>query len=140
MAIILIIKTEDEQIAELPLLGKIVVGRSSSSDYKIDDTKMSSKHCSFEVTKKGEVLFCDVGSTNGSFLNNSQINQCHMRVNDVIRVGNTLIKIDEKKLTAAERIAIGNSKFKSRDDKTLPDMENLPNESDKTEAKKKTVV
>ena len=107
MAIVLIIKTEDGQLAEIPVMSKIILGRSSSTDLKIDDGKMSSKHCSFSLTKEGAVLFEDLSSTNGSFINNSRIMSTLMKVNDVIRVGNTLIRIDDKRLTPKERIAIG---------------------------------
>lgn len=153
MAVILIIKTEDGQLTELPVLNKVVMGRSGSSDYKIADLKMSSKHCSFEMTGKGELLFCDLGSTNGSYINNSQVTQTYVRINDVIRIGNTLIKIDEKRLSAPERLAIGTTTLRNKNDKTLPALGKLhPNATNTTESpnspnagnppvqKKKTVV
>ena len=73
MAIILIIKTDDGEVTELPLLSKIIMGRSSSSDFTIKDNKMSGSHCSFEITNRGQVMFTDLGSTNGSYYNNSKI-------------------------------------------------------------------
>lgn len=120
MAIVLIIKTEDGQLAEIPVMSKIIIGRSSSSDLKIDDGKMSSKHCSFSLTKEGAVLFEDLSSTNGSFINNSRIMSTLMKVNDVIRVGNTLIRIDDKRLTPKERIAIGYNTMEKNGEATLP--------------------
>lgn len=124
MAIILIIKTEDGQLAELPILQKVILGRSSSSDYKIADAKISSSHCSFERTPKGELLFIDLESTNGSYLNNSRISQHHVHIHDVIKIGNTLITIDESKLTKDERLTIGVSHVNTRNDKTLPSLDN----------------
>jgi pSer/pThr/pTyr-binding forkhead associated (FHA) protein len=120
MTIILNIKTEDGQVAELPVLDKIKLGRSSSSDYKIVDTKMSGIHCSFEINNQGELLFKDLESTNGSFLNNSKITQTLMRIGDIIRIGNTLIRIDESKLNAREKASLGESTANSKNDKTLP--------------------
>ncbi len=125
MAIILLIKTEDGQVTELPILNKVVMGRSGNCDYKIADIKMSGTHCSFEVNNAGQILFTDLGSTNGSFLNNSQIMQTFFRVNDIMRIGNTLIKIEEKRLTATERLAIGTSVASRKNDKTLPDMSKI---------------
>ncbi|MBC7427542.1 MAG: FHA domain-containing protein [Bacteriovorax sp.] len=122
MAIILIIKTEDGQVNELPVLNKITLGRSGTSDYKITDIKMSGNHCTFEVNGKGQLIFKDLESTNGSFLNNSQINQTMVKVNDVIRIGNTLIKVEEKRLSSSERLAIGVSIVSGKRDKTLPVM------------------
>lgn len=122
MAIILIIKTEDGEVTELPVLNKIIMGRSSSADFTIKDNKMSGQHCSFEVTMKGQLMFTDIGSTNGSFFNNSRISQTVVKINDVIRVGNTLIKIDEKRLSSSERMSIGLSTRKLENEKTLPVM------------------
>ena len=143
MAIILLIKTEDEQVTELPMFGKISFGRSGSSDYKIADTKMSGNHCSFEVTGQGQLLFMDLGSSNGSFLNNSLTTKTMVRVHDVIRIGNTLIKIDEKRLTPTERLAIGSSLVQKKSDKTLPELKTKTsiNESgNDNEPKKRTIV
>ena len=122
MAVILIIKTEDGEITELPVLNKIIMGRSSSSDFTIKDSKMSGQHCSFEMTAKGQLMFTDIGSTNGSFFNNSRISQTVVKIGDVIRVGNTLIKLDEKRLSTNERFTIGLSTRKEENEKTLPVM------------------
>lgn len=124
MAIVLLIKTEDGEVTELPILKKTSLGRSSKSDYKITDAKISSTHCFLEVTKSGELLFRDLDSTNGSFLNNSRIHQSViMKINDVIQIGNTLIKIFEKALTPAERVSIGSSNISDNsDEKSIPNM------------------
>lgn len=148
MAIILLIKTEEGQVTELPIFGKVTLGRSGNSDFKIADIKMSGTHCSFEVNEKGQILFSDLGSSNGSYLNNSQVLQTLFRVNDIIKIGNTLIKLDEKRLLANERLAIGLSQVKKKSDKTLPEMSRI-NTSDLTHTpeseqieppKKKTIV
>ena len=141
MPIVLIVKTEDEQIIELPIVGKVTIGRSSASDLKIPDAKMSGVHCSFEITPKGELLFSDLDSTNGSYINNSKIHKSLMRLNDIIRVGNTLIKVDEKKLTTPERLQLGLSNLSGKkDQKTLPNLDHLKPPTKAEEAKKKTVA
>lgn len=144
MAIVLIVKTEDEQIIELPITSKTTIGRSSVSDLKISDGKMSGVHCSFEITPKGELLFTDLESTNGSYINNSKVHKSLMRLNDVVRVGNTLIRVDEKKLTTPERLQLGSSNLSgNRDQKTLPNLDHLKPPLPPTkpeEAKKKTIA
>ena len=107
MAVILFVKMANGEIAELPLFGMITLGRSSSCDFKVIDTKISGKHCSFELTKKGEVIVTDLCSTNGTFINNSKITQSAMRLNDTVLMGTTTINIDERRLTALEKRAIG---------------------------------
>ncbi len=142
MAIVLIIKTEDEQITELPITSKTTIGRSSASDLKVSDGKMSGVHCAFELTPRGELLFTDLESTNGSYINNSKVHKSLMRLNDIVRVGNTLIKVDERKLTTPERLQLGSSNLSGKkDQKTLPNLDHLklpPNRPE--EAKKKTVA
>ncbi len=115
MAIVLIITTKDGQDIEVPLFGKFTIGRSSSSDLKIEDNQISGKHGYFDINPKGQVLYCDLDSTNGSYLNNSKIHNTIIKVNDVLKVGNTLIKIDSKKLTNKESIIIGKSKIEVND-------------------------
>lgn len=136
MAVILLIQTEDNNVEELPLLNKMILGRSSSADFKVNDQKISSKHCSIELTPKGEVLICDLGSTNGTFLNNAQIHQSLLKINEELRIGNTYIKVDEKKLTMSERVKVGMaSKVTHKtDDKTLPEV------PDTSIVKKKTMI
>lgn len=107
MAVVLFITTNNGQTTELPLLSKCTVGRSSHSDFKIDDKQMSGKHGVFELNHQGELFYTDLGSTNGSYLNNSQIQKIQFKVSETLRLGNTLITIDEKKLNSRERLAIG---------------------------------
>jgi pSer/pThr/pTyr-binding forkhead associated (FHA) protein len=145
MAIVLLIKTPDGEVAELPVLNRVVMGRSSSSDYRIADDKMSGMHCAFEVTSKGQLLFKDLGSTNGSFINNSSVQEVFMRVNDIIRIGDTLIRIDEKRMGPSDRAAIGVSNIKASEQKTLPGLSQikkapkLPKENN-PEGKKRSVI
>lgn len=125
MAIVILIKTPDGEVTEFPILNRVVLGRSSSCDFKISDNKMSGTHCAFEVSSKGQLLFKDLGSTNGSFLNNSAIQEVHIKINDVIRVGDTLIQIYEKRLSPSDKSAIGYSNVKPTNDKTLPELADL---------------
>lgn len=152
MAIILIIKTGNGEVTELPLLHKITMGRSSSSDFVIKDNKMSGSHCSFEITPRGQVMFTDLGSTNGSFYNNSKINQTVFKIHDTIRIGDTLINIEEKRLSANERMTIGLSTYKEKNEKTLPVMkeserkliekheEQMEAKAEKASPKRRTVI
>lgn len=125
MAIVILIKTPDGEVSEFPILNRVVLGRSSSCDFKISDSKMSGTHCAFEVSSKGQLLFKDLGSTNGSFLNNSAVQEVHVKINDVIKIGDTLIQIYEKRLSPSDKTAIGYSTVKPTNDKTLPELADL---------------
>lgn len=116
MPVVLVFQTNDQTV-EFPLLSRSLVGRSSSCDLTVEDKQMSGKHGSFEMTSQGQVLYTDLGSTNGSFLNNSQIQKTILKLNDTLRLGNTHVTIDEKSLNSKERLAIGKSIIS--DDQTL---------------------
>lgn len=124
MAVILFVKMANGEIAELPLFGMITLGRSSSCDFKVIDTKISAKHCCFELTKKGEVIVTDLSSTNGTFINNSKITQSAMRLNDTVLIGSSTINIDERRLTTLEKKVIGITIKRPRSEpKDLPVMD-----------------
>ena len=77
-------------------LGQILhVGRSSKCDLKVDDEKLSGKHCRFYL-KKDRLETTDLESKNGTDLNGIRIEQSEMFVGDEIRAGSTLITLGEK--------------------------------------------
>ena len=107
MAIVLIITPESGDKIELPILSSCSIGRSSSCDLKLDDSKISAKHGLFELNPKGELFYSDLGSSNGSFLNGSQIQKVQFKINEILQIGNTSIFIDPKHLTAHEQKSLG---------------------------------
>lgn len=115
MAIVLVITVVNGPIIELPVLGKVTLGRSSSCDYQINDNQMSGKHGSFECSETGLLVYTDLNSTNGSFLNENQIQKIHFKIGETLRLGNTLITIDEQKLNPRERIALSTAENNSAD-------------------------
>ncbi len=103
MAIVILLETSDGKTTELALLGKTVFGRSSKSDIQIEDSKLSGTHFSLELTKEGNVLFKDLESTNGSFLEHTKLTHHLIKIGDRIRVGSSYVYIDEKRLSMDER-------------------------------------
>lgn len=107
MAIVLLVSIKNGQTFELPILGKFSLGRSRSCDLPVDDDQMSGQHGLFELNSKGVLTYTDLESTNGSFLNESKIQKIHFKINETLRLGNTTITIDQKKLNAQEKITLG---------------------------------
>lgn len=66
--------------------GKCSIGRDSSCDLQLEDPKISRVHGYFEIDKD-VVHYRDNGSTNGSFLNGSQITHEKVQAGDLIEVG-----------------------------------------------------
>ncbi|MCP4913686.1 MAG: FHA domain-containing protein [Oligoflexia bacterium] len=102
MAIVIIVKTESGK-EKLRLTAKATtIGRSSKADFKISDENLSSIHASFELTHDHNVLVKDLGSTNGTFLNGSQIQESHIYVDDEILIGTNIFYISKGELTQKE--------------------------------------
>ena len=108
MSIVLVFTHKNGEQCELPMVQRnVIVGRSSKADLMLPDAKISGKHCRFSLTRNGQVEFQDLDSTNGSFLNNAKITGHILKIGEFIIIGDTRIEIDEKRLSANERMAIG---------------------------------
>jgi diguanylate cyclase (GGDEF)-like protein len=72
--------------------GKTIIGRSSKSDIQIDHDSVSRQHVRVTVDD-GRVEIEDLGSTNGTFLNDEALEgRVALRTNDLIKVGRTVFK------------------------------------------------
>lgn len=69
------------------------IGRSAECDISIpDDPNVSRVHARFD--RDGEVwIIVDLGSTNGTFVNGNKIAEARLRVNDVIDIGDTRLRL-----------------------------------------------
>ena len=72
------------QLAE----GTHVIGRGQDSNFRLPDTGVSRRH--LEVAWDGQVATLnDLGSTNGTTVNNSPVQSCQLTDGDVVRVGHS---------------------------------------------------
>lgn len=110
MSVVIIFTEHNGKESELMLIESAVIGRSSKADFTLDDSKISGKHCKLVLTKKGSVEFTDLNSTNGSFLGNAKISGHQLKVGEKIKIGDSFIHIDEKRLSPQEKLSIGYSK------------------------------
>jgi pSer/pThr/pTyr-binding forkhead associated (FHA) protein len=102
MAIILIIKEKDKR-HEVTLEDQaFVIGRSRKSDLKINDAKMSGRHCSIKLSG-GRAFIKDLESTNGTYINNKKVQQSPLYIDDVVKVGDTTLFLNKKKMNAGEQ-------------------------------------
>lgn len=70
---------------------KMILGRDLAADISIAETSISRKHTEFAVTPDG-ILCKDLGSTNGTFINDEKITTRKLEDGDLIRIGNTILK------------------------------------------------
>jgi pSer/pThr/pTyr-binding forkhead associated (FHA) protein len=70
----------------------IVIGRSGDCDFQIPLAVVSRRHC--KVSRKGgRLVVKDLGSSNGTYLNNQRVLQAEAKAGDVLRVGPVIFTI-----------------------------------------------
>ena len=70
--------------------GTTTIGRGAETDLPFLDKLMSRTHC--KIVKKGTlVIITDLGSTNGTFVNEAKIETKELKEGDRVRVGGTVL-------------------------------------------------
>jgi two-component system cell cycle response regulator len=69
----------------------ILIGRSNKSDIQIDQESVSRNHAKIMNTGKS-VIVRDLGSTNGTYVNDELIDEYVLRDGDLIKIGRTIFK------------------------------------------------
>lgn len=81
-----LLSTAGDQTIDLPASGVIVIGRAATSDVPIYDPTISRRHAEVSL-ENGGVQVRDLGSSNGTFLNGSRIEEAVAVDGDVIAFG-----------------------------------------------------
>jgi hypothetical protein len=77
-----------------PLEGWINVGRAATSDVVLDEQFVSSTHA--RLVPRGQFYFVeDLGSTNGTFVNDKQVTEAQLRMDSRLRIGETTFRYEE---------------------------------------------
>ncbi|MBR59328.1 MAG: Fis family transcriptional regulator [Myxococcales bacterium] len=77
----------------MPVHGPVVLGRAPEGGVAlpITDPRISGTHARIEPGGEDHVVVTDCGSKNGTFVNGLQIEQAKVKLNDMVRVGSTLL-------------------------------------------------
>jgi diguanylate cyclase (GGDEF)-like protein len=70
---------------------KLIIGRSSKCDIQIDEESVSRSHCCLKRVGR-VVTIRDMGSTNGTYVNDIQSEEVSLRDGDLVKVGQTIFK------------------------------------------------
>ncbi len=97
----LVINFQSEWIEDVNLkLGDTTIGRSPSCDIVLDDKSVSNEHA-VVITVGVTSTIRDLGSTNGTFIENDRVQQHELRHGDMVTIGgHTLIYHDDLNLDA----------------------------------------
>lgn len=93
----LILKFKDKVIKEFPLMdNEVTIGRDAENEIAIDNSAISRHHAKIELVG-GKYFVSDLGSTNGTFLNEKRIKQeLKLKSGDEIIVGkHTIVFVSE---------------------------------------------
>jgi len=86
----------------------ITVGRNPEADVFLDNPGVSRDHLKLEMTSRGFYAVEDLGSANGTFLNDQPIKREYLMNNDVVRVGKFSLWVnyeeDRRTLSASGRL------------------------------------
>lgn len=69
----------------------VIIGRSSKADIQIDQESVSRNHCKIINTGK-TIMLRDLGSTNGTYVNDELIDEYVLRDGDLIKIGRSIFK------------------------------------------------
>lgn len=83
---------------EIGLNSSATLGRSSKSEIQVDDEKISGLHCRL-LLKRDKLEITDLDSKNGTYLNGIRIEQSEIFIGDEIKIGDTLVTLEEKHMS-----------------------------------------
>lgn len=82
----------------------LTFGRSRSADVKLNCAHTSGLHCAMEFDPSIGLFVEDLGSMNGTFVDEKQINaKTQIYLLNKIRIGEVVVEIDSEKLSSREQ-------------------------------------
>lgn len=94
----------DRALRLIPLMGgglsrtfvvretETILGRQMGAGLRVWDGKVSRQHCKILLTEQTAILV-DMASSNGTFVNDEQIERAELRDGDLIRLGDTVLRV-----------------------------------------------
>lgn len=106
----LVLKFRSQVLREIPIgAGPVTIGRASDNDVHIDDPAVSDHHARL-FTQGDKMAIEDLGSLNGTLVNDARVNRATLRDGDNIQIGEYLLQLDtvhEASTTVADAVSAG---------------------------------
>src|SRR6266536_2099482 len=97
----LLIKSEDFENQVIKLrLGVTRLGRSPKNDFQIEHKTISAGHCELTLANEGLVVR-DLGSTNGTFVNDEPVEEAKLQAGQTLRVGDIEMLVESTDVVVA---------------------------------------
>jgi len=112
MAVFLVVQRQDkpEEKIEIQVSKRIVLGQSQYCDVFLNDKNIAKMQCEIEPVKSGHIVATNVDKKKDVFLNENKLKRSGIKKDDVLKIGQYIVRIDSSKLTP-EELAVINSEF-----------------------------
>lgn len=72
------------------------IGRATRADFVVDAPLVSRIHCRLTASGRGDLHVEDLGSTNGTYVNDRRIRRATLAAGDVLRVGRVELTVSHE--------------------------------------------
>lgn len=112
MAVIIVITRPDkpEDIKEITVNRKLVLGNSVYCDIVLEDKAVASLQCEILPAKTGHIVVKNLDLKKEVHLNHSRLKRSAIKADDVLKIGPFVLRIDPTQLTP-EELAIINTEY-----------------------------
>jgi pSer/pThr/pTyr-binding forkhead associated (FHA) protein len=69
------------------------IGRAATADVQVCDPCISRHHCELDQTAEALLVVRDLGSKNGTFVNDARVSEAHLLPGDEFRLGQTRLAV-----------------------------------------------
>ncbi|MCF7958628.1 MAG: FHA domain-containing protein [Phycisphaerae bacterium] len=101
MAVVLVYFNKNNHQKTIPVgTGTLIIGRRPDCDIQVPDVLVSRQHC--RVVHNGQALFIqDLGTPNGTYVNEERVDKVELNPGDVIKVGpiQFVVQVDGQPVT-----------------------------------------
>ena len=81
------------------------LGRNPTNDYRVPDATVSSFHCEIVLSEES-VLVRDLGSTNGTFIDNRPVQEAQLQPGQILRLGSAELRLEAQAVPELAEISV----------------------------------